>query len=668
MKIIKVVGISIIVLLLVLVSATGALLLLVNPNDFKPELEQLAAKKQFVLTLDGDLSWQLFPRLGITSGPLSLLPPLQAIASPIAFERMSVAIKVPALLRGEIVAANVEVEGGALSLRSDQGQHVKLAKIQLRGVDLNTQSRIFPFALAFDLQISDDKQQTPKHMVTVAFESDIRIDSSLSYFSLIDSKTSLQYLNPTIQQPWPVDIALSAKVDSNKQILTMENLQFSLFSFQGDLNVKANIENKKSRMSGHIKLTATDINTLLNQLGQAEIPVSDAAALQKMMLKSDFVLNNNKLSFNDLNIQLDDSLFQGRVNLQLSDIPVLDVSLAGTEIDIDRYLPQQKMEKKPSKKETSKSARQESIPFSDITTLPGNYQLSLEKVKVNQLNVENIELALSVSKQGLMEIKTAQADLYDGHLTVGGYMDTRISPPSMKLTPSLTSIQLEPLFVDLQSTELEKGESVFAAGDMAFQGRLITQGMTEQDLLEGLNGSLSFQSTTMVLNEIDLSGALDQSLLQLLKMELPNLINESETTVMNNLIGEAHIVNGTIDNHTLRAQSLCTQFSGSGQFNLVQETLQYNLGIVFPSLDKTAACQEINSRLKDVSWPLQCQGRFDDDPSQLCGVNKKAMDKALKNILGKEAKRKFSKELDKKILEELDGNEEVKDLLKGLFR
>ena len=41
------------------------LLVAVDPNDYKPQITNLASNQGLELSLDGDLAWQFFPQIGI---------------------------------------------------------------------------------------------------------------------------------------------------------------------------------------------------------------------------------------------------------------------------------------------------------------------------------------------------------------------------------------------------------------------------------------------------------------------------------------------------------------------------------------------------------------------------------------------------------------------------
>lgn len=66
---------TLMILLVVLVAGLSALVLLVNPNDFRDYMvKQVAARSGYQLQLDGPLRWHVWPQLSILSGEC-LSPP-----------------------------------------------------------------------------------------------------------------------------------------------------------------------------------------------------------------------------------------------------------------------------------------------------------------------------------------------------------------------------------------------------------------------------------------------------------------------------------------------------------------------------------------------------------------------------------------------------------------
>lgn len=70
---------TLMILTVVLVAGLSALVLLVNPNDFRDYMvKQVAARSGYQLQLDGPLRWHVWPQLSILSGECLSPPVAQA--------------------------------------------------------------------------------------------------------------------------------------------------------------------------------------------------------------------------------------------------------------------------------------------------------------------------------------------------------------------------------------------------------------------------------------------------------------------------------------------------------------------------------------------------------------------------------------------------------------
>lgn len=113
-KIIKLIAL----LIALIIIATGVLIALLDPNDYKQELQALAAEQGIELRLKGDLSWQLWPSLGIQMSEVSVTPKLPASMKhnkmarrPLAeIQQLSASVQVIPLLSGAIAVDGIAVE------------------------------------------------------------------------------------------------------------------------------------------------------------------------------------------------------------------------------------------------------------------------------------------------------------------------------------------------------------------------------------------------------------------------------------------------------------------------------------------------------------------------------------------------------------------------------
>src|SRR5579872_2835870 len=126
MRALRIVGIVIGCIIVVLFAAVIALLLIVNPNDYKGRIE--AAVRTATgrdLSLSGNIHLAIFPSIALELGPASLgNPPGFSSSQPFAsLQRVSLRVHVLPLLHHQLDVGRIEIDGLDLRLlKNAQGQ------------------------------------------------------------------------------------------------------------------------------------------------------------------------------------------------------------------------------------------------------------------------------------------------------------------------------------------------------------------------------------------------------------------------------------------------------------------------------------------------------------------------------------------------------------------
>ena len=108
------------IVLLIIVAVIG-LVVLVDPNDYKTEIEQQAKKSlNRELAINGDLGWVIFPKLAIGTGQIELKNAPGFSKDNLAkIDKLSVSVDVMPLLSGEIKLGQVSLDGLSFNLETN---------------------------------------------------------------------------------------------------------------------------------------------------------------------------------------------------------------------------------------------------------------------------------------------------------------------------------------------------------------------------------------------------------------------------------------------------------------------------------------------------------------------------------------------------------------------
>jgi uncharacterized protein involved in outer membrane biogenesis len=177
MKLLKILGTLVVALFALLVMAMVALLWLVNPNDLKPQLQQLAAQQGMQLNIAGDLGWSIFPQPGIRAGKFTLQPAMKNVREPFQFDDLAISVKLAPLLHRQLVADRILVHGRELDWHDDSGNNILAHQLLIDASDVNLDQRAFPLHLAMEIETTQ-----PQRQIHFSSDAKIAVDQNLEHF------------------------------------------------------------------------------------------------------------------------------------------------------------------------------------------------------------------------------------------------------------------------------------------------------------------------------------------------------------------------------------------------------------------------------------------------------------------------------------------------------
>lgn len=129
------------ILLVVVVAGMSALVLLVNPNDFRGYMvKKVEQKSGYQLTLEGDLRWHIWPQLSILAGRMTLTAP-GAKAPVVSAENMRLDVKLLPLLSHQLFVKQVMLKNAVIRLTPDSEEQSQVDAPIAPAVALMRQTR-----------------------------------------------------------------------------------------------------------------------------------------------------------------------------------------------------------------------------------------------------------------------------------------------------------------------------------------------------------------------------------------------------------------------------------------------------------------------------------------------------------------------------------------------
>ncbi|NVK74763.1 MAG: AsmA family protein, partial [Oceanospirillaceae bacterium] len=679
-------------------------MLFVNPNDFKDELKSVALEKANVnLRLDGDISWSFFPWLGLSLEDIGVS--IGSDPEIIQFDRAEFGLAILPLLERKIQVDKVNLVNLKASLNknaqgqgnwqldlpsdnastasavdqapslnaansnatNDTAKKLKLPDIQLDelrienaqvqyrdeqtkqliNARLNVQlndvqwDKAWPMVMDIAVTKSDLKGKSPiKAKATLNANLAVFPErESLSLDSLVLSTDIEGELLPTS----PISAKLTAAkvdVDLPQENLLAEGLALSVLGVNVDAKVQAYQVLSDPQFSAVLSVGEFNPRYLMNRLSLALPEMSDDTAMTKARANVTLEGRLDSITAQPISIALDDTNIEANAVVGLSPLR-WDVSVAGKNLDIDRYLPtpEEKSDEAVTNPEVVAKKELEAqsnglIPIDLIRSLNGHVGVVFENLTAKKLKIDKIELD-STQSNGLVNFSPIRASLYKGTVSSKASLDVRGITPVFNISPAIDGVQIQPLLVDFM--DLDK-----VAGATYLNGELSAKGNSVDNLMSSLQGDLLIEIKKGALVGMNLTKTVCEGIAAVNKDKL-NSKQFGPDTPFETMRFPAYIVNGQVSTPGLKINSAGIQLTGDGVVSLPGSSLDYQANVAISGSSLDQACR-VNEKVTQLAFPIVCKGKFSDDPAGLCRPDIKGFGALFSELAKAELNRKLQEE------------------------
>ena len=595
---------GVVLLLVLIISAWLVLRIVINPNDFKPQI--IVAIKQQTgrdINIAGDLELQIFPQLGLLLGKTQISNPPGFDQTPFAYvDQARLQLALIPLLQGQLELDTIVIQGLIVNLQTDSlgrnnwtqwqvntqslppdsspassKQSIPLLPLQVAGIridnariqwlnqqkkqaielnQLNVISTALvpdqPADLQLDLQFRlggvDDLDK-----LNVAGE--LAMQTTVQWFPLdgrvIFKPLSIDWHTPVL----PVALNLSSlSFDYLRQSIEGEGLTAKVLDgvITGDLQGQA--IRSSPVFNGQLSVTDLPIDKLIRKLGMDVLHNTP-----KLSGKLKWQATPTQASMETIDLVFDESRVQGRLAVVDFAKQALDFDLNINQIDIGRYLPPSDQGRPSLGPSSATTEPDQSLPLTALRQL--NMQGTLRIGSLIKDNLQLSDILMQISAKNAKLTLNTLVTLYEGQYQSKATMDVRSKLPQLTIDARLQDVQVGPL-LDNQLT-----------GKANITANLTAQGMIESTLSRTLNGYVSLRLKDGALSDLGLINQIDQGLTQL--QGQPLLGNTLQNITFTQLQATANLVNGIIKNQDLQLQSPLLNIRGQGQIDLVKRDLDY---------------------------------------------------------------------------------------------
>ncbi len=679
--------------IVLVISAILALTIFVNPNQFKPLIvEKVKQQTGLELVIDGNLSWQFFPSIGLELGRTELRNP-QGFSQPNLFnvETVSVDVSVTPLLRKHLEIGNVTLDGAQFHLETQQDGSKNidvLAKAQrsqqidessseqevskqdsgsdwtinLAGVTISngllevqnkqtgSHAKLYDISLnlsefAFGNWTAADfgvKGELNDQKFTAKGQAEFKLVKGLVSYALKNINFDATYaaINNNIES---ANISLDT-FEFDK----VNNLSYALKGNAGGMKLDMQGDGKLSvdEDVSKVQLDALSLKSTLegDALPQSPMQVDMLSDLSFDLAKSNLSFVLEKLTANA--VELD-----GKADVTLGDIPKVRFALHSPNIDLDEFLGLNQPaggDKSVSGKSSSTGPEVEPDLLA-LNTLDVKGDITIDSFKAANAKMQAVNASFIINR-GVFDLTAFSSKLYQGTINATAKLDSRKSPATYTVQNTIRGVQVQPLLIDVASNDKLEGTGNIGIN---VQG----SGLTSTGIKKNLVGTVDINFADGAVNGINVAQLIRENYAKFKGQKVEGTA-EVKKTDFSAMTATLKLSNGVVTTDNMQAQSPLLRVRGNGKANYLNETVDFTISTSIVGTLEGQGGKNIDE-LKDITIPINISGKWAEPKFKL------VFDDVLKEKAQKEIGRGVEKLKDK------IKNEKTKDavdsLLKGLF-
>ncbi|MEA9389280.1 outer membrane assembly protein AsmA [Acerihabitans sp. TG2] len=563
---------TLVILLAVLVCGVTALVVLINPNDFRNYMiTKVEQRSGYQLKLDGDLRWHAWPQLSILAGRMTLTAP-GARVPVISAENMRLDVRLWPLLSHQLAVKQVMLKGAVITITPDsEAQRPKDAPIAPAGASDTSDHRQWSFDIA-SLKVADSLliwQRQPNEQINLR---DLNLDMEQSAHR-------------------QASISFSSRINRDQRDLTV-----SLHA--------------KTDLSQYPRQLSASLDSVDYELHGSGLPAEGIKGEGK--LSAEYSATNRTLAITHLQFSANDSQLSGQASATLGVTPVYQLDLNAGTLNLDTLMGfTQGDQDNPHSLPTASGKPviadlDQASSASPLNGFDGQLKLTAQRVIYHGLNITDFKTQAD-NRHGHLAFNTLSGKLGNGEFSLPGSVDTTGKQPHFELHPILKQVALGPL---LHAFALPQTLD----GLLSVEGQLTGQTFTVADFAQNWRGA-----GEMRLENARLEGLNIKQLIQRAVARSNNNVsverNDDTFSMVKLLHAQATLKQGTLRLDNLTGQSDLMTLNGSGSLDLPGRQCDVNLTIRV--LKGWQGQPEITEALASTDIPLRVYGPWDNLSYQL---------------------------------------------------
>ncbi|HDT6086144.1 TPA: outer membrane assembly protein AsmA [Raoultella ornithinolytica] len=587
---------TLMILLAVVVAGLTALVLLVNPNDFRAYMvHKVADRSGYQLKLDGPLRWHVWPQLSILSGRMTLTAP--GAAEPV------------------VRADNMRLDVALLPLISHQ---LQVKQVMLKGAVI----QLTPKTEA----VRDLNAPVVPHDNTLPQVSE---DSGWSYdvrqLKVVDSVLFFQHESG--EQVTVRDIRLQMDQDQNHHA----TLDFSgrVNRDQRDLALSFSAEVQGGDYPHSLQAEISQLNW---QLRGAELPANGISG--QGSLQASWLEDQKKIGFDKLNLTANGSAISGSASVVLGEQADWKLNLHASTLNLDSLLTHTEAAGDSAASQQGQSQPRQMRPViadsdiqQDYDSLRGfsaHMALTADRLQWRGMNFTQVKSDIT-NQQGLLTINQLQGELDGGLISLPGTLDARKDTAEASFQPKLDNVEIATILNAFNY-------SLNLTGKLSLAGDFSGQRIDADDFRRSWQGQAHLQMSDTRTEGLNFQQLVQQAVARSTNVQTQE--NYDNATRLDSMSSDLVLDSGEVTLKSMQGQSELMALTGQGSLNLLKEDcdMRFNVRV----LGGWKGEGKLIERLKQTAIPLRIYGKWQSLSYSL------QVDQILRKQLQDEAKQRLN--------------------------
>lgn len=611
---------TLMILLVVLVAGLSALVIMVNPNDFRAYMvRQVEARSGYQLQLDGPLRWHVWPQLSILSGRITLTAP--GAEQPV------------------IRADNMRLDVGLLPLLSHQ---LQVKQVMLKGAVI----QITPLTRA---SVQKDAPVAPKENTLPQIAEDRGWSWDIARLQVADSVLVLQHEGD--EQVTVRDIRLQMDQDAQHQATLDFSGRVNRDQRDLSLSLKAKVD-----ASDYPRNLSAAISDLKWQLQGGDVPPQGISGAGN--LTAQWQSDRQRVALSDVQLTANDSAFSGKGSVTLAGKPQWALDLQFDSLNLDNLLvvkdnpvtnnvSTQQGQKLPPRLPRPVIASSTVQPeYTNLRDFSANVSLTAKNIQWRGMRFENVNGQFT-NDAGLLSITTLQGKMGEGDISLPGTLDVRTDRSQAQFQPRLDNVEIGAI---LKSFDYP----ISLTGKLSLAGDFSGSRIDADDFRQNWQGDAHVEIKDSRMEGLNFQQLIQQAVARSSDVEVQQ--NYDNATRLDSFRTELALKDGMMTMADMQGSSPLLSLSGEGELDLVKELCDTRFMVRV--LDGWKGEGTLVDYLKGAAIPLTVYGDWQSLKYSL------QVDQILRKHLQDEAKRRLNEWADRN--KDSQNSKDVKKLLNKL--